>query len=98
MGGFTVKLPTMYTHSLVSTGRSFFCLGRRGARAIGFEVKAASSWRREHSAVLRALVAEKKLRAGYGIYTGDAVLADGGIAVLPVRVFAERLRSGKIFR
>jgi len=82
----------------VPSGGEVDFIWRRGARAIGFEVKAASSWRREHSAVLRALVAEKKLQAGYGIYTGDAVLADGGIAVLPVRVFAERLRSGKIFR
>jgi uncharacterized protein len=82
----------------VPSGGEVDFVWRRGRQTIGFEVKAGSSWRGEYSAILRALVAEKKLTAGYGIYTGDAVLKDGPIAILPLRALVEWLYAGKIFR
>jgi predicted AAA+ superfamily ATPase len=82
----------------VPSGGEIDFIWRRGTRSIGFEVKATPVWRRDYSATLRMLVGEKKLGAGYGIYTGDAVLNDDGITVLPLGEFATRLWSGKIFR
>ena len=64
----------------------------RGPRhAIGIEVKASERWRGESGAVLRELVAAKKIRKAVAVYLGDRVLDDGGILVLPAQRFAERL-------
>lgn len=70
---------------------------RRGRRAVGIEVKASARWRREDAAVLRQLMDEKVLTAGYVVYGGSEVLRDRGIDVLPFEVFARRAAQGDLF-
>jgi predicted AAA+ superfamily ATPase len=70
---------------------------RRGRRAVGVEVKASARWRREDAAVLRQLLAEKVLTAGYLVYGGNEVLRDHGVEVLPFAVFARRAARGDVF-
>ena len=68
----------------------------RGARAIGIEVKATTTWRREYGSVLQTLLSEHVLHAGYGVYTGTAELKEGALRVLPIKRFLQHLASGKI--
>lgn len=70
---------------------------RRGRRAVGVEVKASGRWRREDTAVLRQLMDEKVLTAGYLVYGGREVLRDRGVDVLPFEVFARRAARGDLF-
>jgi len=44
----------------------------RGAHAVGVEVKAATTWRKEYGASLKALIVQGTLQAGYGTYLGAA--------------------------
>lgn len=71
---------------------------RRGRRAVGVEVKASNRWRRDDTAVLRQLMDEKVLTAGYLVYGGSDVLRDRGIDVLPFELFAGRAACGDLFR
>jgi predicted AAA+ superfamily ATPase len=68
----------------------------RGARAVGVEVKASTVWRREHGAALRALLGERQLTSGHGVYTGTAELKDGQVRVWPIRRFLALLAAGEI--
>lgn len=68
----------------------------RGARAVGVEVKASTVWRREHGAALKALVGERQLTSGHGVYTGTAELKDGPVRVWPVQRFLALLTAGEI--
>ena len=68
----------------------------RGKRAVGVEVKASSTWRREHGAALKALVDDGTLTDGHGVYTGSRVLKDGPIRVWPVMRFLRELAAGHI--
>ena len=70
---------------------------RRGRRAVGVEVKASARWRRDDAAVLRQLMDEKVLTAGYVVYAGSEVLRDRGIDVLPFEAFAQRAARGDLF-
>lgn len=70
---------------------------RRGRRAVGIEVKASTRWRREDAAVLRQLMDEKVLTAGYLVYGGSEALRDRGVDVLPFEVFARRAARGELF-
>ena len=70
---------------------------RRGRRAVGIEVKASARWRSEDAAVLRQLMDEKVLTAGYLVYGGSEVLRDRGIDVLPFEAFARRAARGDLF-
>jgi len=70
---------------------------RRGRRAVGVEVKASARWRREDAAVLRQLLDEKVLTAGYLVYGGSEVLRDRGVDILPLEAFARRAARGDLF-
>lgn len=70
---------------------------RRGRRAVGIEVKASARWRREDAAVLRQLMDEEVLTAGYVVYGGSELLRDRGIDVLPFEAFAQRAARGDLF-
>jgi predicted AAA+ superfamily ATPase len=68
----------------------------RGRRQVGIEVKAASTWRREYSATLSTLRAEKALTAAYGVYLGTERLKDRGVTVLPLMEFVRDLSEGAV--
>ena len=68
----------------------------RGSRAVGIEVKAASTWRTDSGRSLRHLLDERVLTAGHGVYTGTAELKDGPLRVWPVLGFLRELASGGI--
>jgi predicted AAA+ superfamily ATPase len=68
----------------------------RGNRAIGLEVKASATWRNEYGNAIKSLIADGKLNAGYGIYTGPNELKDGSIRVLPLGKFFRELTDGNI--
>ena len=68
----------------------------RGPRAIGIEVKAAATWRKEHGAALKSLIKAGALRTGYGVYTGTLELKDGPVRVFPLSRFLRKLASGAL--
>lgn len=68
----------------------------RGTRAVGIEVKAASRWRPEFGGPLTSLLADRVLRAGFGVYLGAAELKDGALRVLPFDTFLRALAAGDI--
>jgi predicted AAA+ superfamily ATPase len=68
----------------------------RGARAVGIEVKAAATWRREYGAALKGLIEQEALNAGYGVYTGSAELKDGPLRIWPIMRFLRELTAGNI--
>ena len=68
----------------------------RGPHAVGLEVKAATTWRHEYGASLKALIAQGSLQAGYGTYLGTAELKDGPLRVFPLKRFLKELTSGQV--
>ena len=68
----------------------------RGARAVGIEVKASSTWRREYGTALKGLIDQGVLNAGYGVYTGPAALKDGPLHIWPIMRFLRELTAGNI--
>lgn len=68
----------------------------RGPHAVGLEVKAASTWRIEYGAALKALIAHGSLRAGFGTYVGTAELEDGPLRIFPLKRFLKELASGHV--
>jgi predicted AAA+ superfamily ATPase len=68
----------------------------RGRRRVGIEVKAATTWRREHAAPLAALREEGELGAAFGVYTGAHRLVERGVTVLPALEFARELAAGRV--
>jgi predicted AAA+ superfamily ATPase len=68
----------------------------RGGRAVGIEVKASARWRSGDSCALHEMLARRVVRRGFGVYLGEAPLADGKIQVLPVRAFLNRLVEGEV--
>ncbi len=68
----------------------------RGTRAVGIEVKAATVWRREFGSVLKGLLADGVVQAGYGVYTGKSELKDGRLRVMPLARFLKALASGDV--
>jgi len=68
----------------------------RGRHAVGLEVKAASTWRHEYGAALKALIAQGSLQAGFGTYLGSAELKDGPLRVFPLKRFLKELASGHV--
>jgi len=99
----------MYARRLPLSDRSFFLSGPRGTGkttwlrhvlpdALWFEVKASMTWRREFGGPLKALVADKVVRKGFGVYTGTAELKDGPLRVLPLTTFFRELAQGTVLR
>jgi predicted AAA+ superfamily ATPase len=68
----------------------------RGAHAMGVEVKAATTWRTEYGASLKALIVQGTLQAGYGTYLGTTELKDGPLRIFPLRRFLKELASGQV--
>lgn len=68
----------------------------RASRAIGIEVKAATTWKREFGTSLKGLIADRVLSHGYGVYAGRDALRDGPLRVLPVATFLDDLSKGRI--
>jgi predicted AAA+ superfamily ATPase len=68
----------------------------RAARAIGIEVKAAATWRREYGAPLKGLIDAGAIQEGYGVYTGNAELKDGPLRVMPLDRFLNLLAEGRV--
>lgn len=68
----------------------------RGNRAIGIEVKAATSWRSEFGGPLKGLLTEGIVKKGFGIYTGAAQLKDGPMHILPLKKFLQALADGDV--
>jgi predicted AAA+ superfamily ATPase len=68
----------------------------RATHAVGLEVKAATVWRDEYGAALKSLIDQGSLKAGFGVYLGDAELKDGALRVLPLKKFLKELTSGNV--
>jgi predicted AAA+ superfamily ATPase len=68
----------------------------RGNRAVGFEVKASTTWRTEYGSTVKGLMADGVLTSAHGIYTGPAELKDGPLRVWPLMRFFKELASGNI--
>jgi hypothetical protein len=63
---------------------------------VGVEVKAAATWRREYGTALKALIAQRSLQGGYGVYLGTAELKDATLRILPLKRFLKDLASGHV--
>jgi len=68
----------------------------RGPHAVGVEVKAAVTWRKEYGTSLKTLIAQGSLEAGYGTYLGAAELQDGSLRILPLKRFLREVASGHV--
>jgi predicted AAA+ superfamily ATPase len=68
----------------------------RGDCAIGFDIKASSTWRREYGSAIRDLIAKRKLLGGYVIYAGESLTNEQGVTVLSVSQFLQKLWNGEI--
>ena len=68
----------------------------RGKRAVGIEIKAAATWRREYGRALKELVDVGALTTGHGVYAGPVRLKDGPIHVWPMADFLRHLTSGNL--
>jgi predicted AAA+ superfamily ATPase len=69
---------------------------RRGKRAVGIEVKAASRYRREFTAALRDFLDRQLIASAYLVYDGAEVLRDEKVSIFPVKEFLRRLATGDI--
>ena len=68
----------------------------RGDCAIGFEIKASSTWRREYGSAIRDLMGKRKLHSGYVVYTGESLTNEQGVSALSVSRFLQKLWNGEI--
>ena len=68
----------------------------RGDRAIGIEIKAATTWRGEYGATIKTLIADGVLTDGYGVYAGSSDLKDGPLLIRPINHFLRELADGKV--
>jgi predicted AAA+ superfamily ATPase len=68
----------------------------RGNRAVGIEVKAATTWRSEYSTSLKTLLADRVLTSAHGVYTGTTELKDGPVRIWPLQRFLRELATGNI--
>jgi len=78
------------------TGTEVDFIWTRAGRAVGIEVKAASTWRPEYSSALKSLVEQGVLKRAHGVYTGTAERKDGPVRVWPVLSFLRELTKGTI--
>jgi predicted AAA+ superfamily ATPase len=78
------------------TGTEVDFIWTRAGRAVGIEVKAASTWRPEYSSALKSLVEQGVLTRAHGVYTGTAERKDGPVRVWPVLSFLRELTKGTI--
>ncbi len=78
------------------TGTEVDFIWTRAGRAVGIEVKAASTWRPEYSSALKSLVEQGVLTRAHGVYTGTAERKDGPVRVWPVLSFLRELAKGTI--
>jgi predicted AAA+ superfamily ATPase len=70
----------------------------RGRRAVGIEIKAATTWKPPYGSVLKELADRGVLTAAHGVYTGSAELKDGPIRIWPIMRFLHELTEGSILR
>ncbi len=70
----------------------------RASRAVGIEVKASGTWKREFGGPLKGLIADGVVTKGFGVYTGTAELKDGPLRVLPVPAFLDEVAAGRVLR
>jgi hypothetical protein len=70
----------------------------RGRLAVGIEVKAAATWRREFAQPLLGFLVSGMLTAAHGVYTGSAVLQNGPLRVWPLPAFLRALASDEVLR
>lgn len=68
----------------------------RAKTHVGIEVKLAREWKQEFGKALKELASEKKFSRCFAVYTGERVLQDGPITVLPLKEFIAWLYQGKI--
>jgi predicted AAA+ superfamily ATPase len=68
----------------------------RGKQAVGFEVKAATVWKKEYSSALNQLFREKGLQKCFGIYLGDILLKDHAVRILPLKEFMRAIALGQV--
>ena len=73
-------------------------LWTRASRAVGIEVKASRTWRREFGGPLKGLIESGVVGAGFGVYTGAVELKDGPLRVLPIKAFLEELVAGRVLK
>lgn len=69
----------------------------RGDRAIGFEVKASTKWRRGYGSALIDLMAAKKIDAGYVVYRGEHPISENGVLGLPLNEFLIKIQSDELW-
>ncbi len=73
------------------SGKEVDFIWSRAKTSIGIEVKASKKWRREWGSTLKELIESKHLKRAFGVYTGDEILKDGKLIILPFSKFAEGL-------
>ncbi|MBM2828751.1 MAG: ATPase [Actinobacteria bacterium] len=70
----------------------------RAGHAVGFEVKAATRWKKEYGVALKSLITGGNINAGFGVYAGAEELKDGPLRVFPLKRFFVELTEGRLLR
>lgn len=70
----------------------------RGAKSVGIEVKASTTWRSEFGVSLEEMRAERVVQRAFGVYLGREALKRKGVDVLPLVEFLRRLAVGEVLR
>jgi predicted AAA+ superfamily ATPase len=69
---------------------------QRAGHAVGIEVKASTTWRREYTRTMADLHSAGVLSRCYGVYLGEHAQQDGPVRVLPLAAFLSELAAGKV--
>jgi predicted AAA+ superfamily ATPase len=72
-----------FSYWRTESGTEVDCIWTRGKKRIGFEIKVAKEWHSSFNNGLTTLLAEKKIHAAYGVYTGSKTLKIGDIWIFP---------------
>ncbi len=77
-------------------GKEVDFIWSRGKRQVGFEVKAAGTWRAPWGRTLAELLDSGAIEKAWGVYLGPHELVDGPVRVLPFATFARLLNQGEL--
>ena len=71
------------------SGTEVDLIWKRGARAVGFEIKSSTSWRSQFNTGLNTLLEAGEIERAFGIYLGERRQKFGAVNVMP---YAEAIR------
>lgn len=79
-----------FSYWRTESGNEVDCILTQGKKRLGFEFKVSSEWDSSYNSGLLTLLEEKKIAAGFGVYTGSKSLKMGKVWIFPYKEFLKR--------